>query len=85
MAATSVAAMAGCEQVARTSEKTCRRAMTPKQDRRPLAAAGCRFFQGRTMRFPTVLLLGLTLGLGGCTFVSILKASTVSYRVVTGR
>lgn len=37
------------------------------------------------MRFPTVLLLGLTLGLGGCTFVSTLKATTVSYGAVTGR
>lgn len=33
------------------------------------------------MRFPSVVLLGLTLALGGCTFVSTLKATTVSYRV----
>ncbi|MGC5703614.1 hypothetical protein J4P02_25800 [Pseudomonas sp. NFXW11] len=33
------------------------------------------------MRLPSILLLGLSLGLGGCTFVSTLKATTVSYRV----
>lgn len=33
------------------------------------------------MRLHSILLLSLSLGLGGCTFVSTLKATTVSYRV----
>ncbi|WP_025129523.1 hypothetical protein [Pseudomonas sp. PH1b] len=32
------------------------------------------------MRFHSLLLLGLTLGLGGCTYFSTLKATAVSYR-----